>query len=401
MGGTASSQLGWILVSLGLLLSVGFVLGHLAEKLGLPRVAAYVLAGALFSEMLLGRLVPGKTQDWDPPLIETALGAVAFLIGGELDLKQLRRERVAVLGATFGQSAGALAVVTLGLWVYLTWEQTPSAGLVALVLGTIATATAPAATIAVVEEYRARGPLTMLLLGVVAVDDALGIILFTLVLGLAGEQMFVASLGQAGWELLFAILVGAVLGGTLGWFGKRVGSEDLRLPVIVGSVLLLVGIANLWHFSSLLSCMMLGMVSKRLFGGKTEQWLGPMEHIQEVVFLTLFTLAGTHFELNVFVSSLPLIAVYTIARVVGKYGGAWLGVHWTDAEPPVRRYLGLALLPQAGVSIGLALIAARAAPLKDAADLIVNTILGTTVLFEFTAPLLTKMALTWAGERHA
>lgn len=400
MADMAASPASWAFVTLGLLISIGFVMGHLAEKLGLPRIATYVVVGAIFSEAFVGRFIPGETRYWDPPLIDAALGLIAFLVGGELEPEQLRGERSWLAGATAGQSAGSLVLVSGVLWFYLGWQQVPAAGLLALVLGIVSTLTGPAVTIAILEEYRARGQLTNLLLGVVVAGDAAGILLFTMFISFTGHSHLSDTLSAAGWQIIGALVVGAILGGALGWFGRRVHSEDLRLPVIVGSVLLALGISEHWQFSMLLSCMTLGIVSKRLFGGKTGPWLSPMQHIQEVVFLVLFTLAGTHFQPHMFLRTLPLIALYALARVVGKYAGAWAGTSLTKAVPEIRRNLGMTLLPQGGVAIGLALVAARTAPLEQAADLIVNVVLGSTILFEIAAPLLTKLALSRAGERR-
>ncbi|MEX0741256.1 MAG: cation:proton antiporter, partial [Phycisphaeraceae bacterium] len=241
-------------------------------------------------------------------------------------------------------------------------------------------------------------PLTMTLLGVVALDDMLGIVLFTLALvaaGGAGEHQLLSAF----WEIGGAIALGSAMGCLLGWFGWRVEQEDLRLPVVAGSILLAVGLANLLHLSPLLTCMLLGLVSKEFFGPrKTQQWLRPMTHIQELIFLTLFTLAGTHFEPAVFVDSLGFVATYAFARVVGKVVGAWLGTTMAKAPAVLRHRLGFALLPQAGVSIGLALVASGAPGLEEVGPLIVNTILGTTILFELVAPILTKIVLIGAGE---
>ncbi|MFW5878515.1 MAG: cation:proton antiporter [Myxococcota bacterium] len=388
-----------ILLTLGLLLSLGFAAGHSAEKLGLPRVAIYVLVGVVFSESLLGGLLPGDPRAWDPVLVDASLGGIAFLIGGEV-----RPSRLKTLGRTFagglaGQTLGALLLVTGALWGWQALVSPPPDASVALVLAAIATATAPAATLAVIEQYRCSGPLTATLLYIVAVDDALAIVLFSLAVALAGGTGFQESMLQAGWEIAGSLIVGAALGGLLGWFGRRVRDVDLRLPAILGTVLLAVGLAGLIELSALLTCMVLGLVAKEIYGPeKTTQWLASLRHIQEVLFLILFTLAGTHFEPQVFSSAFGFILVYLVARTAGKFAGAWLGVRAAKGNALVRRYLGVSLLPQAGVSIGLALLALDVPDLEGSAELILNTVLGTTILFELTAPLLMRGALRRAGE---
>lgn len=391
-----------ILALLGLMLSAGFVLGHYGERFGIPRVATYVVVGTLFSETLLGGLLPGRTRDWDPLLIDTSLGAVAFLIGGELPLKRVTRLGRVIVGSAIGQSLGTLLLVSVVLWAYSQAVQLPAAWTTALVIGAIATATGPATSIAVIEQYRAKGPLTTALLGIVLLADALSIVLFTLVIGWGTEGRASLQLLHAGYEIVGSILLGGMLGVVLAGFARQVHHEDLRLPLIVGSILLAIGVARWLDLSPLLTCMLLGIVSKQRFGTTAAQpWLRPMQHIQEVIFLTLFVLAGTHFQPSVFMQVPGFIGLYVAARIAGKYVGAWAAATVAGADRPVRRYLGITLLPQAGVAIGLALTAADNLALQEQSSIIVNTILGTTILFELFAPLLTKLALTRAGERDA
>jgi Kef-type K+ transport system membrane component KefB len=390
---------GFILLTLGILLSAGFVAGYLAEKIGLPRVAAYVGVGALFSEALLGRYLPTRPKQWDPLLIEAALGVVAFLVGGELHLRRLRKLGKTVLAGVGGQSAGAFLLVAGAVAIYGSLAGVSEALAAAWVLGGIAVATAPAATIAVIEEYHAKGPLTETLLGIVAIDDAMSILLFTAVVSLLGQGALGHQLLGAVWEICGAVAAGALAGALLGWFGRRVTGEDLRLPIALGAVLGVLGVAHWLELSTLLSCMVLGLVSKQTFGAeKSQQWLRPMNHIQEVIFLLLFTLAGTHFELAVFAHAWRVILLYMAARALGKCVGAWGFTRMVRGEPMVSRNLGLGLLPQAGVGIGLALIAAGTPGLQYIGPLVVNTLLGTTLVFELTGPIFTKLALARAGE---
>ncbi|MFW5973419.1 MAG: cation:proton antiporter, partial [Bacteroidota bacterium] len=237
------------------------------------------------------------------------------------------------------------------------------------------------------------------LLGVIAIDDALGIILFTVAVAFAGGEGLSAGFIHASLEIGGAILLGTALGSVVGWFGRLVEQEDLRLPIILGSIILVLGLSQALGLSLLLAGMTLGFTSKLWFGSSREEhWLRPMKHIQEVVFVTLFTLAGTHFQPTVFVDSLGMILTYTIARVIGKTSGAWVGTRLTASIPEVHRYLGLGLLPQAGIALGLALVAAGTPGLRDFGPLIVNTVIGTTIVFELSAPLLTKHALVRAGD---
>lgn len=379
-------------------MTAGFAVGSVGERAGIPRVASYVFVGALFSGELLGGLLHLSFGGWSSVLTDIALGAIAFLVGAEFKTGWLREQRSGILGGVFGQSFGALLLVTLGLWLLAAFFPTGFSFRTALVLGAIASATAPAATLAVIEEYDAEGPLTDTLISLVAIDDMLAIVLVALVLTFAGGEASGSHWVTAVREIGLAVLTGCVLGGLLGWFGNRVSEDDIRLPLILGFILLTLGGAARFDFSFLLACMVLGFVSKRLPEPHTRTFMVPMEHIREAIFLIFFTLAGVHFEFDVFFGSMGFILAYILLRMLGKYTGARLGT-WLGGSPPsVRENVGLGLLPQAGVSIGLALTVSETAGFTGIGPLILNTIIGSTILFELSAPIATKFGLSRAGE---
>jgi Kef-type K+ transport system membrane component KefB len=390
------------LIYLGALMAIGFVAGDLIERLGIPRVAAYVAVGALFSETLLGRIIPGSPGVWSDALTNVTLAVIAFMVGAEMDIGRLRQFGRTVAATALGQALSAVALVALALWGLSTLFSDMFSHSVdwstGLVFGVIATATAPAATLAVIEEYKAEGELTSMLLGIVAIDDAIGIVLFTIALGLVGEASFTDKLMTASSEILLALAAGAVLGAALGLFGRHIATGDPRLPVIVGIIILNFGLANWYDYSDLLSSIVLGLVAMIIFKRPQREWLDPMEHVRDTIFLIFFTLAGTHFDPSVFASALPLIVTYTIMRVIGKYAGAYGSAHLVGADEDVRWYLGLALLPQAGVAIGLALRASASPGFEEMRSVLLNTVIGSTIIFELSAPWLTKLALRRAGE---
>lgn len=387
-------------IILGVLLSIGSVAGLLAKKVNLPRVVAYILVGAIFSPGLLGDVLHFSTESWSPLLTDTALAIIAYIIGSEIDLQNLKKEKRIILAAVLGQSLGAIIFVALGLWVL---------GLIfgflkeidftlALILGTIATATAPAASLGIIEEYGAKGRLTKILLGVIAIDDAIGVILFTLVLGIATEGGFSSSLLEGLKEIGGSLLLGSIFGILLGYLGNRLNKEELRLVTILGFILLVLGLSELFSFSILLSCMSLGFVSIMFYPKKHAEWMLPLKHIEELVFIFFFTLAGAHFELKVMISSALLVFTYVLLRTAGKYTGSYLGMLVSGAEKAPRRLLGLCLFPQAGVAIGLAIKASDQPGMQEVGTLLLNIILGSTIVFEFTGPFFTKFALIKAGE---
>ena len=388
------SETPFILI-IGLLMVAGLAAGTLASRIGLPRVVGFVLAGMLFSPDLLGGLFGRTVQGWSAPWIEGAVGIIAYLIGGAMTTAQLRRSGRSIASAAVGESLGAvLAVFLLMLW--LTW---PEQGLVpALAFAALAATTDPAGSVAVIHQYRARGKLTRTLLGVAALDDALGIVLFALMMiGLTGVSL-AAGAEQALLSVAGGILLGIAMGKALVWSMHRIASRELHLPVILAAILMTLGLAKSLTLSPLLAAMALGFSARHLLGSVGERVILPMERLEEVVFLLFFTLAGAQFDLEVFTAHLDLVAVYFLARVVGKIVGARLGTSMGGAPPVVSRWLGLTLIPQAGVAVGLAMTLAHHPAFRDVGPIIVNVVLANTFLCEAIGPLAARYALTKAGE---
>lgn len=388
------------IIILGVLLSVGSLAGLLAEKVNLPRVVAYILIGVIFSPGILGDILHFSTGSWSPFLTDIALAIIAYIVGSEIDLQSLKKEKGTIMAAVLGQSLGAITFIGLGLWalnsVFGFLKEIDFT--LALILGTIATATAPAASLGIIEEYGAKGRMTNILMGIIAIDDAIGVILFTLVLGTVTEGGFSSSLMEGLKEIGGALLLGSIFGVLLGYLGNRLKKEELRLVTILGFILLVLGLSELFAFSMLLSCMSLGFVSVMFYPKKHAEWILPLKHIEELVFIFFFTLAGTHFELQIMFSSALLVFTYVILRIAGKYTGSYIGMRLSGAEKQPRRLLGLCLFPQAGVAIGLAIKASDQPGMQEMAPLLLNIILGSTIIFALTAPFLTRFALRKAGE---
>lgn len=385
---------------MGVLITLGSLLGLLSEKVNFPRIVSYILVGVLFSPDLLGGVLHFSTEGWSPILTDIALGIIAYIIGSEINPADLKKEEGIVTATVLGQSLGVLAFMGLGLWGLskLIGPLQEIDFYHALVFGAVATATAPAATLGVIEEYKAKGKLTNTLLGVIAVDDAVGIIFFTLVLGMGAEGSFSGSVLEGIKEVGGSLVLGGILGVALGHIGKRLEKEELRLATIMGFIFLVFGISSLLGFSLLLSCMTLGFVSVMFYPKKQAEWLVPLQHIEELVFLFFFTLAGIHFKISAFVDSLFLVLIYVALRVLGKYSGAFTALWITGIDGKTRRLLGFCLFPQAGVAIGLAIRASTEPGFEEVGTLLLNVVIASTIIFGLTAPFITKYALTKAGE---
>ncbi len=387
-----------ITLNLGLLLLSGLIFGYVASRYNLPRVAAYVIAGMIFSPGLLGRLEWIEIGDWAAPLTTTALGIIAYLIGGSITLKQLRRSGRVIFSSAIGESLGAVLCVFAAFVLILPDTYALSAMQLALAFSAIAATTAPAGTIAILHQYRARGPVSNTLLGVVALDDAIGIILFSLMMVIVVGESLALSLGTAFWEIAGAIVLGILVGRLLCQFGKRVHQGGLLLPVVLSHILLALGLAEILNFSPLLATMALGFSSRYFSRAAGGRMFIQVEYFEELVFLIFFTLAGAHFEISVFVGHLDLILIYFCARIIGKVGGAALGAAVAGASQPIVHWLGLGLIPQAGVAVGLALTLGNDPVFKEVSMMIVNVILATTLLYEVFGPLAAKFALGRANE---
>lgn len=405
------------LMSIAIALMAGLLLSRVVKVLKLPAVTGYLIAGILIGPYCLGRLgVPGlgftsmselKALD---AVSQVALGFIAFAIGNEFRLKQLKQTGRQATVIAFTQALAATLMVDLVLIGvhFLVGDKLPIPA--AITLGAIATATAPAATLMVVRQYKARGKLTDILLPIVALDDAIGLAVFAVSFGIAralldGEFSLTAILVEPLLEILLSVALGFVMGLIFTWFERWFHSNSKRLCLSVTFVILTVALSMLEFeiggihigFSSLLVCMMLGSVfcnicdfSEELMG-RTDKWTAP-------VFVLFFVLSGAELELNVF-TDLAIVGVgvaYILARSLGKCVGAWGGAKAMKCEPNIVKYLGITLLPQAGVALGMSLTAANTLGAEGA--LIRNVSLFAVLIYELVGPLLTKIALTRAGE---
>ncbi len=382
------------LLALGIAMAVALVFNRLVKKLHLPNVTGYLVAGLLIGPSVLN-LFPDSALEGSQAIVTVALGFIAFSIGGEFKFSHIKQIGGSVLVITFFQALTAAGTVTLALLLF--GFDTP----LALTLGAIATATAPAATLMVVRQYKAKGPIVDILLPVVALDDAIGLVIFSICLSVAqalagsaalsASAMLLGPLKEIGLSLAIGIGIGLVLSFALRFFASRAN----RICVAVCAVFLGVALAELWDLSSLLLCMCIGAVMANTFKEYdkilelNERWTPPL-------FLLFFVISGADIDLSVLTTVGLLGVVYILARALGKYFGAFLGSAIVHEKKQIRNYLGITLLPQAGVAIGMSQIVVAALPQYGAQ--IRAVVLSATVIYELVGPLLTKLVLTRAGE---
>jgi Kef-type K+ transport system membrane component KefB len=340
---------------------------------------------------------------------EIALGIIAFSIGGALELDKIKKLGRQILVITMVQAFAVFALVSLSvffLYPLLQGRAFDSPGTlasVAILLGAICAATAPAAVLGVVHEYKAKGPMTTTLLGVVALDDGVTLVLFSLAGGIAGSL----AGGDASWvhsvilEPGREIGLSMVIGGTMGLFLRLLSPAVRRkgslLGISLGAIFTVSGLALTLHASPLLACMMLGFAMANLMN-HYHQWFESVERVEEPILAMFFVVAGAHLDISAFTTAGLLAVIIIVMRTAGKVAGGFMGAAASGAAVEIRRYLPIGLLPQAGVSIGLVLAAKEFVGDPAAAKIMVNAVLASVIINELISPALVKVALTKAGE---
>lgn len=385
-----------VVLYLGLILLAGLIAGKLIRYLRLPEVTGYLIVGLVMGPSLIGLVTSGTIAALEP-INTIALSIIAFTIGGELSLKQLKKCGKSATLIAAAAVLGALILVTVTLHFFLGVEFYP-----ALILGSIATATAPAATIMVMRQYKAKGPLTDNLLAVVAIDDAMCLIVFGLAVAIARVLSGKVSGGLAAmvvspfWELFGSLLLGAITASVLLAFATRLKELPDRLVVVLAMIFATAGIAELLHLSSLLACMAMGCAAVNILPRETDRLFSMIKSIDTPIYVIFFVLAGANLQLGMLAKVGAVGVAYMVSRALGKIAGASIGAKLSQAPSTVVKYLGLALLPQAGVAIGVTLVVQQSFP--EISSLVTTVILGSVVVYEIVGPFFSKMAITKAGE---
>lgn len=405
-----------VLLCLSVALFAGLMLSRLAKLFKLPAVTAYLVAGILIGPYVIGALgIQGigfvsmediKTYSIIP---DVALGFIAFSIGNEFRLASLKKigKQATVIGIWQAVFTTVLVDIALIALHFAIPDKFPLPA--AIVLGAVASATAPAATLMVVRQYKAKGPLTDILLPIVALDDAVGLVLFAVSFGvskalIAGHVDLLSVVVEPILEVVLSLGLGFVMGLVFTFFERFFHSRSKRLAMSVTFVLLTVALSMMeFHiggvhvaFSSLLVCMMLGTVfcnicdfSEELMD-RLDRWTAPL-------FILFFVISGAELELSVFADWLIVLigVVYILSRCLGKYFGAFMSSKLMKCDPNIVKYLGITLFPQAGVALGMAM---KAETLGEQGLLVANITLFSVLVYELVGPFLTKISLLKAGE---
>ncbi len=404
------------LFCISIALGAGLIMSRFAKPLGLPSVTAYLIAGILIGPYCLGSFgieglgfISHENVKEFEIISNVALGFIAFAIGNEFRLSQLKKVGGTATFIGIFQALIATLLVDaalIGLHFILGEEKLPLS--MAITLGAVAAATAPAATLMVVRQYKAKGKLTDLLLPIVAIDDAVGLIIFAISFGIAkavehGEFSLKAIILEPVIEIVCSLALGAVMGILFSIFERFFSSNSKRLCLSVTCVIFTVALSMMKFeiggvhvgFSALLVCMMLGTIFCNVcdFSAeimeKTDKWTVPL-------FALFFVLSGAELELSVF-TDLAIVGIgvaYIFARSLGKYLGAFGSAKLMKCDKKTTKYLGITLLPQAGVALGMSVTAME---LGEVGEMIRNIVLFSVLIYELFGPVMTKWALTRAG----
>lgn len=394
----------YYLTMLCLMILLGLVLGKLAEKIGIPAVTGYILAGVIVGPVL--KLVTEKVVDGLEIISNIAIGFIAFSIGMELWFPKYKNSSKQILIITAVQAITTTLVVIGATYIFK--QDLP----LSLMLGAIACATAPAPIMMIVKRYKASGPVTDTLLPVVGLDDGVGIIIFGVCLSVSkaliggGEVKIGEAILKPLLELGLSIVLGAVIGFILGILSnkliKKLGKHernDTYLTVSLISVFISVTAAHTFNLSSILVPMTIGivftnMIDKESF--KTESKV--VDKFTPPLMIAFFTLAGAELDFKILISAGLIGIVYIIARIIGKFGGAYIGSEISKSDKVIRNNLGFTLLPQGGVAIGM--VFSAGSELGDLGRTIQTIVLAGIFIYELFGPVLVKYILTKIGETH-
>lgn len=384
-----------VLLKIAIVLIVGIIGGKIADIFKLPNVSGYLVAG-LFLGPSFFRLVSARDIDSFAIISELALAVIAFSIGSEFIIKDMLKLGKSIFIITLSQVLGAILLVFTV--TYFIFNQ-PFA--FSIVIASMSAATAPAATLLVMRQYRAHGPLTKTVLPVVALDDVFGIMAFGIAMSVAKlslgntEVSFLQMLGQPLFEIGGSLVLGTILGLLLTLVTKKVNDRDEMQATALAAIGVATGLSTALGFSPLLTCIMMGTVLANLMRNSGRVF-GSVNDFVSPVYVLFFTLAGASLDLGILARVGAMGVAYILARAGGKMIGARLGAKSVKADPAVVKYLGLALLPQGGISIGLSVLVRQQLP--QYAMAITTIIMFSVLVYEVSGPIFAKIAIQKAGE---
>ncbi len=400
-----------LLLIIGLLLTVGYIAGWLLNQIGLPKIIGYIITGIAFSPSTFD-FIGHSFIETTEPIIDICLAFIAFEVGGSLKWSKIREHENEILSITLFASIIPFAFMLVGIFLFglLFPAKLPFDALTlfvfALILGALASPTAPAATLAVIHQYKAKGKVTDTILGIAALDDVLGILLFSFTTAL----IFIFSNDASGlignpvlnafYEIIVAILLGIGFGFIIDEIAKffPITTEGQWVVIIFSLIISCVGISKALHVDILLSSMTMGIVVANTCQRQRLIFRILERYTEELIFLFFFLLSGLHLDISIIPQAALLIFLFVLLRAAGKYAGAYIGARAVSADPSIQKYTAGGLLPQAGIVIGLVLNVYQNEQFSEISEILLTTIMGATVIHELIGPVIAKHSLYKAGE---
>lgn len=401
------NNLFWI----GVLLILGYLAGAISNRLRFPKVSGYILIGIILSPSVT-HILPQSFLSNTDNIVHFSLAVIAFVIGGSLKYENVKKLKATILSVMFSASETTFIVVVLGMFFILPYlsmqslvfESYKEYLFIALFLGAIGVATAPAEVLAVIHQYKAQGLLTTTLLGIVATDDAVALINFSLVLSVAsaiqgnGESSLMFNFIELVLMIFLSIGLGLLVGWLQSYHIKRVKQESSLIISSFGILLVIYTLAQYLGLDALLTSMAYGVSITNLSKKSDEIFNVIQMHFEEIIFVLFFIISGASIQLEVLAIVWPVALLYVALRMIGKVGGSWFGATLSNADPIIRKYAGMGQMSQAGVAIGLALLLYHDPDFTDIGAVILNTIIAATAINAIVGPYLLKVALFKANE---
>jgi Kef-type K+ transport system membrane component KefB len=399
---------------IGVLFIIGYYTGSISQRFKLPKVSGYILIG-IFLSPSVSHILPHAFLIETQSIVYFSLALIAFMIGGSLQYTKTKNLGKTIFTIMFSASQMTFVIVSIGVFVILLYIDLGEVEIarwqdmlnMALFLGAIGIATAPAAVLAVIHEYQARGPLSTILLGIVATDDALALINFTLVISIAtiisGNHhdtlliMLLEPFGMIALSLLFGVATGWIHAKLI----EKIADENSLIILTFGMLLVLFTTAESLELDGILVCMAYGMMLVNITQKSEKIFETIREHFEEVIFVLFFILSGASVELSLLMSVWPIVLVYIILRMMGKITGSWIGAKIVHANPVIEKNIGIAQMPQAGVAIGLALALYHHPEFTQLGEWVLSIVIAATAINEVIGPYFLKIALFRANEVYS
>jgi len=396
----------------GITVFAGFVGGEVVRKLGLPKVTGFILAGVLLNPTVTG-FIPKDFADHTDLVTNIALSFITFSVGGTLFFSRVKRLGKGIISITLFEAESAFVVVFAGMVLvaplFIHTDGATCTGTfipVALLVGCLASPTDPSATLAVVHEYKAKGKVTSTILGAAAFDDALGIINYSVAIALSQTLVlheklsFSSTVWAPAVDIFGAVALGTAFGFAFNLLTRLLSreTEGVLIVAVLATLSLCFGVASLIGVDELLSTMTMGMIVVN-YNRLREKIFKILErYTEEMIFVLFFTLSGMHLSFSTLAQHLALVAFFVAFRTVGKVLGAVVGAQVARSPSKVKKYAAGGLIPQGGIVVGLALLMQQNHAFDDISDIVINVIIGATVIHEIAGPIISKAAIKAAGE---